>query len=767
LSGHVESYAEQTAAAEDKVSNLEEQLRNEMSAMNDTQDTHKKEHAEKAAKLMNQIDEMQSNLDKQAAEHGDVTGDLKASLEAQMGEHGANHDKLRQMIHGHKAEMQAELMRVANGQADAHSAKLDALDGALRNDLQDHAEAQSKAFDDLRKELGGAHNALTDLLDGHGENLEGHKAEIQAALAEIQGKHGKHSKAMDDMEASLRAELSGHGSNHAALSEALKGHKGDLDAHRSEVQAELAKIQGVHGKHSKAMDDMEAALRAELASHKDTHSKIGASHEQIKADLERAKKDHAVFEANMKKEMERMGGDHANNLADHQRKGAANHDNLLKSHAELTDLFGQHKSEFDKHKEALEDHKNASGKQMKQMDTDMRKMLGNLDDKHGDGIKGVHQSLRDHEKQFSGIEGRLKEDLARTQETHSKDHNGIRELIQANKKALDEAVNAQKVEAQGLRSSVFDNIEKLDDELREELRQKVGQVREMVTQESQRLRETLHDHKSTFEERFAREFQRLEGESGKFRSHTDNVDKALRREISRIAGEWSTSLDDYKGEAHKQHLNFNYMITEERQKADLSHQEFKDRILVLEQMVSQDESMVGGRHYVSRTEFKEETMRIWEAVDTHTHDMATSTMNLVQAPIISAAPPSIHRESGSISVTPRLMTAPQPKVIAVNSMAPVSPNVGLRTTRSPEPRPMAVMTSPMMIETAQDISAIVHLIIRLWVDEAAELGDAVRPVNGASFVPTNVDYPSQHANGPTRLGHCLILGRFFLEVTRT
>lgn len=128
-------------------------------------------------------------------------------------------------------------------------------------------------------------------------------------------------------------------------------------------------------------------------------------------------------------------------------------------------------------------------------------------------------------------------------------------------------------------------------------------------------------------------------------------------------------------------------------------------MLVLEQMVSQDE-VVGGRHYVSRTEFKEETMRIWEAVDTHTHDMATSTLNVVNtAPIVSAAPPSIHRESGSISVTPRLVTAPQPKVIAVNSMAPVSPQVAMRTTRSPEPRPLA-MASPTMIETVHDAPAV-------------------------------------------------------------
>jgi len=506
------------------------------------------------------------------------------------------------------------------------------------------------------------------------------------------------------MEAALRADLAGHGQNHSALESALKGQKGDLDAHRSEIQAELAKINGVHGKHSKAMDDMEAALRAELANHKNTHSKIEGSHEQIKADLERAKKDHAAFEATMKKEMERMSGDHANNLSEHQKKNAANQESLLKSHGELSDMLGQHKSEFEKHKAALEDHKNASGKKMDKMDSDMKKLLGQLDDKHGDGLKGVLQSLRDHEKQFAGMEAKLKEELARTQETHAKDHNGIRELIQNNKKVLDEAVNTQKVEVQGLRAAQLDQVEKLDDELREELRQKLTSVREMVTQETQRLRETLHDHKSTFEERFGREFQRLEGESGKFRSQTDAVDKALRREISRVAGEWSNSLDDYKTEAHKQHLNFNYMITEERQKGDLSHQEFKDRILVLEQMVSQDDALHGGRHYVSRTEFKEETMRIWEAVDTHTHDMATSTMNILNtAPMVSAAPPSIHRESGSISVTPRLMTAPQPKVIAVNSVAPVSPQVGLRTTRSPEPRPMMVMTSP---DHVQDLSAI-------------------------------------------------------------
>jgi len=707
LSGQVKSADEQKASAEDQVSNLEEQLRAEMSSMGDEHDTHKKEHAAKAAKLMNQIDELQSKLEKQAAEHGDIIGDLKGSMDGKLGEHGANHDKLRDMIHGHKAEMQAELMRVANGQADAHSGALQALDGALKNDLQDHREVQAKAVDDLRKELGGSHNALTKLMSGHGGDMKDHKAEVQAALAVITGNHGKHSKAMDEMEAALRADLESKGNNHSALEAALKGHQEGFDAHRTEMQSELAKINGFHGKHTKAMDDMEAALRAELASHKNTHSQIGQSQEQIKADLERAKKDHAAFEANFKRQMEQMSGDHANNLADHQKKQGANHDALLKSHSDLNDMFGQHKSEFDKHKAALEDHKNASGKQMKQMDGDMRKLLGQLDDKHGDGIKGVFQSLKDHEKQFVGIEAKLKEELARTQETHAKDHNGIRELIQNNKKVLDEAVNTQKVESQGLRSSVFDNIEKLDDELREELRQKVGQVREMVTQESQRLRETLHDHKSTSEERFTREFQRLEGESGKFRAHTDTLDKALRREVSRVAGELSTNLDDYKNEAHKQHLNFNYMITEERQKGDLGHQEFKDRILVLEQMVSQDEAIVGGRHYVSRTEFKEETMRIWEAVDTHTHDMAHSTMNMV--PMVSAAPPSIHRESGSISVTPRLMTAPQPKVIAVNSVAPVSPQVGLRTTRSPEPRPfgsMAVMTSPTMIETVQDVSAV-------------------------------------------------------------
>lgn len=695
MDGHKAALDTLDSTNEDKLQKMEENLRQELAAVNGKADGHRAEHAGKASELMSQIDVMEAKIAEQHKAHAGATdakhGEMKAYLDAQLGAHGAKNgakqDELQNLLGGHKAELQAELKKMASGQSD-HSAKLDALDDALRGDIDVHKAEHAAALDTMRKEIDSKNDALSEAMKGHRGEFDSHKAEMQFALDEITGNHGKHTKAMDEMEAALRAELSGHKGNHAALEEALKGLRGEFDAHKAKIEAELAKINGVHGKHSKALDDMEAALRAELKNHKGTHADLKASHDQLRSDLADSLKGQSALEANLRKELAKLSSEHGGNLAEHQKKYQANHEDLLRSHSELSDMFSRHKSDLTRHQGALEDHKKSTAERVERLEQDLRKQLSVLDDKHGDSLKSIMDHARDSEKQVKDIEARLKEDHARAVETLTKDHNAIKDIIHSNKKVLDDALDNMKHESDRTKAATTTQIEKLDDDLREELRQKVMQNRDLASAEAQRVRESLHDTKSTLEDRMTRELARMDAEFPKFRSLTDGVDKALRREISRIGGEQAVSLDDYKQEAHKHHLGLNRVIDEERQKNDFAFIEVKDRIMLVEQ---QREDAMVGRNYISTVQFKEEIMRIWEAVDTHTHDMGVAPTReiVVQQPAaVSVRVPSITRESGSVSVTPRVEQRTIARGNIVSAAPPYSPQT---SSRSPEPR-VAVAT---------------------------------------------------------------------------
>lgn len=172
------------------------------------------------------------------------------------------------------------------------------------------------------------------------------------------------------------------------------------------------------------------------------------------------------------------------------------------------------------------------------------------------------------------------------------------------------------------------------------------------------LRDLIAEHKLNIGSQLQAEERAREAHHVQHRTDVERVEKTLRKELGQATNQSQSTvgrlqdvIDDFKTGHHQTYAETKKLISEVKSQGDRSTAEIKERLRDIEQALMNDDiGRKGGS--VPRLEFEKETKRLWEAMDTHTHDMSQSMRlvsdSKVQLPI---SPPSIPRQSGSMRVT--------------------------------------------------------------------------------------------------------------------
>lgn len=221
------------------------------------------------------------------------------------------------------------------------------------------------------------------------------------------------------------------------------------------------------------------------------------------------------------------------------------------------------------------------------------------------------------------------------------------------------------------------------------------------------LRDLIAEHKLNIGSQLQAEERARENHHIQHLSHVERVEKTMRKEMGQSTnqhqsamGRFQDVIDEFKNSSQRHNAQTQNLIAEVKAKAESTSGELKERLRDIEQALMNDDIGTRKGGQVQRLEFEKETKRLWEAMDTHTHDMSQS-MRLVsdsklQVPI---TPPSIPRQSGSMRLTP----APQMPTVTLTAAPPsVAPRIaaGSAVVRRTSPTFPVAALEPTAITTA-------------------------------------------------------------------
>lgn len=717
-----------------KLRGLDSELRTEITTVQDDHSSLKGEllagHDNHRSDLLAHIREIEDGLKSEMSSGHEGLQGLLADHRDNAVSRGGN---IEDMV----AEMQRQMDQMGRDHSENHAGLQARLDGgvgkssleemdevvrqkmeALRNDHSAaHAEANAKMMEQLKFQDERLRADMASHKGGHSETLQEMDAKVQQQIRDLMNDHSAaHSEGrekmlanLQQMDVSLRNQMSKHADNHNELKDAHLDHKQELaqllaghgDAHQqnladmdANVQQQLADLRNDHSQTNSESRDkmiarlsqMDKQLREQMGQHADNHEQLKndlMSHagnatdslegmdsrvrDQIAALTQENQKGHSAARDHMLGQLRDMDAALRSNMQEESAKHNANHNSVK-------DMFNQHKVGFEakmeQEKAARDEHR------------------GN-----------TNTALKDVEKKVDAVS-----------EKHNVGHAGLRDMLQEHKFSMDSHVTNEKLKGEKNKNEMRDSVEGLAERLREEM----SSMSDGHHEHANTLRDLIAEHKLNIGSQLQNEERARETHHIQHRTDVERVEKTIRKEMGQstnqhqgAVGRLQDVIDEFKNGNQRQYAQTQNLIVEVKAKAESSSSELKERLRDIEQALMNDDigSRKGGQ--VPRLEFEKETKRLWEAMDTHTHDMSqsmrlVSDSKVVQMPI---TPPSIPRQSGSMRVTAATQIPTVTLMAAPPSASPRVSSAGTAVIRRTSPTfPLAALEPVQMTQASPPMS---------------------------------------------------------------
>ncbi|CAK9113576.1 unnamed protein product [Durusdinium trenchii] len=634
------------------------------------------------------------------AHHASVAERLNY-IEQLVGDSFERHSKEIQASHTRLETMHSRLVAC---ESDANHKSLrervDFLEKLLGESVDKHSEGLQAAHSNLQK----LHGSLQEQMSTRMEKLHGNVQErlqaIEKQLGQVDDRREAHARELQQVKSQVdqahqklgnptKPQSSLHHATMAERMEYLEKLMGDsADKHSSELGQAHTKLDQLRGR----LTDLEAARDRhhahiqELAGReKEARDKQHEHHKELLGRERAANEAHHASVAERLKYIEQLVGDSCER---HSKEIQASHTRLETMHGRLV---------------ACES--DASHKSLRERVDFLEKLLGESADKHSEGLQAAHSNLQK-------LHGSLQEQMSTRMD---KLHGNVQERLQAIEKQLgqvDDRREAHARELQQVKSQVdqahqklgnptkpqsslhhatmaerMEYLEKLmgdsADKHSSELGQahtKLDQLRgRLTTLEAARDQHHAHIQELVGREKEARDKQHEHHQELLGRERAAN--EGRHRDIHEVIQKERKAREQHHGMlhdlVHKEKAArgaIEELLAQEKAERSKHHSSFEERIESVQKTLGIFDSLL-------RKEIEERTKeyrRLWDAIDTHTHDLSTQVIGEASGYTPEMADPPRRYPLASAPVQQGWTSGVQPIVYQEPVVTSLPPTPGIR-----------------------------------------------------------------------------------------
>ncbi|CAE7544182.1 unnamed protein product [Symbiodinium natans] len=595
-------HAKQLKAAHDKIEKIHARVANCEETGSAVADLHKshqqvsQDHRDKLSTLHSSVSERLSYLEGLIGESAELHA---RELEALKSSHSriASEAKARDAHHATVSERLDYIEKLLGDSADKHAREIKAAhskieqvhqrvsgtqqEDAIRALLNSEKEARQKHVATVEERLERLEAAMGDTHNRHSLEIESTKAAHQRL--------SKEQKLRDDKHASFAERL-----------EYLEGKIGDsFDQHERELKAANAKLEQVHNR--LAQCEKHGASISEL------HRSHSTSSQEHKAVL-------AAHSASLGERLDFL----EKSLGQSAEKHAKEVDALKASHSKIateTKVRDAHHATVSERLDYIE------------------RMVGDSADKHAKELAAAHEKIKDMHKRVVDCEARgthvdsvrkAHDKMASEQAAHASNHATLRERVDFLEKKVGDSAEHHKKELQASRQAQeqlharFNEERQLREQVQEQFRSEKAarerhhlHIQDLIGREKD-AREKIHEHHQELlgRERSANEVR-----------HKD-VNEAMQKERA-IREQAHTLLHDLVHKEKAARTAIEEVLAQEKGERTKHLVHLDEKVDSLQKSMSIFDSLM-------RKEIDERTKeyrRLWDAIDTHTHDLSTQVIS--------------------------------------------------------------------------------------------------------------------------------------------
>jgi uncharacterized protein YukE len=227
--------------------------------------------------------------------------------------------------------------------------------------------------------------------------------------------------------------------------------------------------------------------------------------------------------------------------------------------------------------------------------------------------------------------------------------------LTVHKRDMDDQIMQERSARESVREGILQRVDKANAEIRAEMETAVrSQEGHLVV-----LRQALNDQKTVLAQEVAGERAARASERANADHQIHNIRDAVRKEIATLnsAHQGSTEsfrllMDQYKEDSRTTEARLKGIMGDIRGEFGRECQDLRNNVAEVRQEVLSADLGRDFQHHVSRIEFEKEKNRLWEALDTHTHnidDKKTKSAQILNPMMV--APPML-QTVGSVRVVP-------------------------------------------------------------------------------------------------------------------
>jgi len=632
-------------------------------------------------------------------------------IETLLGDSAEKHTRELEALKAAHAKLTKERDGVASHQGSLNQ-RVELLEKALSDAVDKHAtelEQIRGAHGKHAKELEGfkgahaRHASMVERLE-YVEKLLGDAVEKHATeLEEIRGAHGKHAKELEGFK--------GAHARHASMAERLEYLEkllGDsAEQHATELAAAHSKLDSLHGR-----------LAEERAAREQHHNSMRSS---MTAEQQARDAHHASVQERLQY-LEGLIGDNADKHAKELESQRANHAKLTSEaksremrHATLeerldfieraiSDSADKHAEELaaartkvDQLHSSLKDVRDSHQATLKERVDYLENLLGDSADKHDQHVNALEAQKGFYAKLTSDIEG-----LKRAQESQSRGQSELDEqrisvshrldyverLLRdsADKQARDS--EAQRAAQSRLASELqaretqragmaerLDSLERLSGDTAENSRCKLADIhsRLLSCEKQQAQPSGLQSRLDVLEQRLGDDLADMRGRlqiEAQAREHQLTSQQAGRKDLQEMVlqeraqrEQQLTAFQEALSQERSSQRSLEDVIAQWKVEGGRDKELFAERVDSLQRTMNVFDSLVRKE----MDERSQESRRIWDAIDNHTHELSTEVME-VERPAVTYAAPMAKEAEG-----PRVVVPSARIVQSASALMPASP----------------------------------------------------------------------------------------------
>jgi len=553
------------------------------------------------------LQEAHAGLHLQLAEHGKSASDIEAAMKEA-------HTALKLEFNLHKKEFE-----VTKDGFETHKSAFD----QHRSEFNNHMQRSAQGMDEIH---GGIHGKLGQV-----------EARLQAAMEDLHGKHRAHASTMSELEKQLREDLKKVDGNHHERHEARSRELNDVesklkramdelnDKHEAHSQSVKAQFDDHHGRHTERHSELtDMYTETNKALEQGLDNVLQSTHQKLAEDLRALQSGVEGSHGNLKEVLAEVTKEvDALTFSLQAEKGLRTQmeeklrDNITEIRRELEDVFNEahaalrlelanQSKDSGEIKAALQDAHEA-------LRSEMLENRGKLDTQSNDYLDR-HEDMR----------ARVQSELSILKSGFDTSHNSFRDRLAELTGQIDGLAASLHAE-QTLRSDAEERLEQrttaLEHKMRREIQENLDESSAKQREVTRELRDSIHNFNN---ENHARHLKLQSMIDGHIQGVIQSADQKLKR-----------ALDDLKEGIDTHNVALRDHLGQERTAREAEQQKLHTKMNDLNRALKEDNEalrtkLVGhgtadrglGGFSEGPAGWEEEAKRLWEAIDTHTHDVA-------------------------------------------------------------------------------------------------------------------------------------------------